>query len=141
MSVRNLLGLALVFLCLAGCEKVEKRKKDDFIIKRRDRVVVRYEEVGDDGINAMPPAPESDITVGADTETFSASVSDNILSVSFLDLGTYDLYIVNASEEVVYSSELPADGQVYEFDISAVAEEDRHVLVLTGSNGVIKWYF
>ncbi len=135
MSVRNLSVLAIVFLCLAACEKSDRQKKDDFIINRRDRVIVRYD--GDQRNDFVAECPDD----GTFPETFAASVSDGILSVSLMDMGTYELRIENSSREVVYSSQLPADGKTYEFDVSSVKGEDMYVLILTGEKWVIQWYF
>ncbi len=131
MLVRKLLIFAVALFCMTGCEK---ERRDDFIIARRGKGVVRfegnYDSIGGniDGENTLP-------------ELFAAFVSDGILSISFLDSGTYDLYIENEQGEVVYSSKLQADGQTYDYDLSAFDESDLYVLVLKGSNGTFRWYF
>ncbi len=135
MKLRNLLGWAIVFLCVAGCEK--EKKRDDFIINRRDRVVTRYD--GNNGeTDGYLPSVGADLGLSAEC---SICFSDGMLVISLMDSGIYDLHIENIGGVVVYASELPADGNVYEFDISAIRKEDLYVLVLNGPGGEIKWYF
>ncbi len=128
MTLKNLLGIAVAVLCLAGCGK---EKKDDFIIKRRVPGIVRFE-----GGGTLIPPPG----IG-DAYSFWASLSEGILSVSFLDDGIYKLYIENELGEIVFSSELPADGQVYKFDISDIDEDELYILVLEGAGGIFECYF
>ncbi len=135
MSFRKLLIFVVAFFCIVGCDK---EKKDDFIIVRRGKSIVRYDG-GNDKIGGNVDGdnnPDDRIP-----EFFEASISDGILSISFLDSGTYDLYIENKHGEVVYSSKLQADGQVYEYDLSAFDEDELYALVLKGSNGTFRWYF
>ncbi len=136
MAARYLLGLAIAFMCITGCEKsiTDKQKRDDFIITRKDRVVVRH-----DGDGALPGG--SDIQYQPLPESCVFCVSDGILFISFMDSGVYGLRIENNLGEIVFSSLLPADGNTYEFDVSDVDKADFFAIVLKGVDGDFKGYF
>ncbi len=157
MTARNLFGLAIIILCLAGCDK---KKKDDYIITRRDRGIVRFTEERPvfpcDPGNDMENPGETDNSGESDSQDESGntaesekachgvpylSLSDGILTISYEDSGIYNLYIKNYHGEAVYSVQMKADGNAYEFDISALDMNDLYVIVLEGSEIIFKWYF
>ena len=63
-----------------------------------------------------------------------ATIENQILTVSFDNVGIYSLYIEDDSGTIVYSSALPADGMEYNYDLSTV-KMGLYRLVLSGYKG------
>ena len=56
------------------------------------------------------------------TDAPEASISNDILTVSFDGSGMYSLYIEDSFGVTVYSSALPANGMEYDYDLSGIGE-------------------
>ena len=69
-----------------------------------------------------------------------ASISNDVLIVSFHSSGLYSLIVYNCYRGIVLSSQLPADGMEYDYDISGIGKGMFH-LVLDGPGGMYEGYF
>lgn len=69
-----------------------------------------------------------------------ATIENQILTVSFDNVGIYSLYIEDDSGTIVYSSALPADGMEYHYDLSGIGA-GSYRLVLEGYKGEYDGYF
>ena len=69
-----------------------------------------------------------------------ATISSDILTVSFDGAGMYSLYIEDSFGVTVYSSALPANGIEYDYDLSGIGE-GLFRLVISGPSGDYEGYF
>ncbi len=69
-----------------------------------------------------------------------ASITYDILSISFDDTGIYDLYIYNEYGECIYYATLPANGMIYTFDVSAIREEGLYTVIIDGNSGTYEGF-
>lgn len=67
-------------------------------------------------------------------EVPKASISHELLVVSFPSSGLYSLYIEDGMGNIVYTSTLPADGMEYTYDLSGIGE-GTFTLILEGASG------
>lgn len=67
-------------------------------------------------------------------EVPEASISHELLVVSFPSSGLYSLYIEDGMGNIVYTSTLPADGMEYDYDLSGIGE-GTFTLILEGASG------
>lgn len=73
-------------------------------------------------------------------EVPEASISHELLVVSFSSSGLYSLYIEDSTGNIVYTSTLPADGMEYGYDLSGIGE-GFFTLTLEGPSGEYKGEF
>lgn len=73
-------------------------------------------------------------------EVPEASISHELLVVSFPSSGLYSLYIEDGMGNIVYTSTLPADGMEYGYDLSGIGE-GFFTLTLEGPSGEYKGEF
>ncbi len=69
-----------------------------------------------------------------------ASISNDVLTVSFNGSGMYSLYIEDNFGVTVYTSALPANGMEYDYDLSDIGE-GLFRLVISGTSGEYEGYF
>lgn len=69
-----------------------------------------------------------------------ASISHDILSVTFDASGIYALYVEDSFGGTVYSSALPADGMEYTYDLSGIGTGQFRLLI-EGAGGEYEGYF
>ena len=81
-----------------------------------------------------------DITTRSITVLPEASISRDILAVSFDNSGIYSLYIEDNLGEMLYTSTLPADGMEYSYDLSGIGE-GLFRLIIKGPGGEFEGYF
>lgn len=81
-----------------------------------------------------------DITTRSITTLPEASISNDVMIVSFHSSGLYSLIVYNCYRGIVLSSQLPADGMEYDYDISGIGKGLFH-LVIDGPGGMYEGYF
>ena len=69
-----------------------------------------------------------------------ASISNDVLTVSFDGSGMYSLYVEDSFGVTVYSSALPANGMEYDYDLSAIGD-GLFRLVISGPSSDYEGYF
>ena len=69
-----------------------------------------------------------------------ASISNDVLTVSFNGSGMYSLYIEDNFGVTVYTSALPANGMEYDYALSDIGE-GLFRLVISGPSGEYEGYF
>ena len=81
-----------------------------------------------------------DITTRSIVEVPEASISHEVLRVSFSTSGIYSLTVSDSMGSPVYISSLPADGMEYSYDLSGIGE-GTFTLTLEGPSGEYEGVF
>lgn len=96
--------------------------------------------LGDDDIVREIDLKSIDVRTRSIVEVPEASISHEVLRVSFSSSGIYSVTVSDSMGSPVYISSLPADGLEYSYDLSGIGE-GTFTLTLEGPSGEYEGVF